>query len=75
MSMNTNSFIDTCINSVKSVQICDRFNTDNISVFSCIWIEYGDLYGVFSDPYLPEFGLNTGKYGPEKPRIWTLFGQ
>ena len=23
-------------------------------------------YGVFSDPYFPVFGLNTGKYGPEK---------
>ena len=42
-------------------------------------------YGVFSDPYFPVFGLNTeylsvfspntGKYGPEKIRIWTLFTQ
>ena len=23
-------------------------------------------YGVFSGPYFPVFGLNTGKYGPEK---------
>ena len=23
-------------------------------------------YGVFSSPYFPVFGLNTGKYGPEK---------
>ena len=23
-------------------------------------------YGVFSGPYLPVFGLKTGKYGPEK---------
>ena len=23
-------------------------------------------YGVFSGPYFPAFGLNTGKYGPEK---------
>ena len=22
-------------------------------------------YGVFSGPYFPIFGLNTGKYGPE----------
>ena len=22
-------------------------------------------YGVISGPYFPEFGLNTGKYGPE----------
>ena len=32
-------------------------------------------YGVFSDPYFPVFGLNTGKYGPEKLRIWTVFTQ
>ena len=32
-------------------------------------------YGVFSGPYFPVFGLNTGKYGPEKLRIWTLFTQ
>ena len=23
-------------------------------------------YGVFSGPYFPVFGLNTGKYGPQK---------
>ena len=23
-------------------------------------------YGVFSGPYFPVFGLNTGKYGPEE---------
>ena len=23
-------------------------------------------YGVFSGPYFPVFGMNTGKYGPEK---------
>ena len=23
-------------------------------------------YGVFSGPYFPVFGLNKGKYGPEK---------
>ena len=29
----------------------------------------------FSGPYFPIFSPNTGKYGPEKPRIWTLFAQ
>ena len=24
------------------------------------------IYGVFSGPYFPVFGLNTGKYGPEE---------
>ena len=32
-------------------------------------------YGNFSGSQLPVFGLNTGKYGPEKPRIWALFTQ
>ena len=34
-------------------------------------------YGVFPRPYFPVFGLNTGKYGPEKSqtRIWTRFMQ
>ena len=30
-------------------------------------------YGVFSGPYFPVFGLNTGKYGPEKtPHLGTF---
>ena len=32
-------------------------------------------YGVFSGPYFPVFSPNTGKYGPEKLRIWTLSTQ
>ena len=32
-------------------------------------------YGAFSGPYFPVFGLDTGKYGPEKLGIWTLFTQ
>ena len=41
-------------------------------------------YGVFFCPYFPVFGLNTGKYGPEKTpyldtfpavnMIWKLLG-
>ena len=30
-------------------------------------------YGVFSGPYFPAFGLNTGKYGPEKTRYLDTF--
>ena len=30
-------------------------------------------HGVFPVPYFPVFRLNTGKYGPEKLRIWTIF--
>ena len=32
-------------------------------------------YGVFSGLYFPVFSPNTGKYGPKKLRIWTLFTQ
>ena len=31
-------------------------------------------YGVFAGPYFPVFGLNTGKYGPEKtPYLDTFY--
>ena len=30
-------------------------------------------YGVFSGPYFPVFGLNTGKYGPEKTPYLDTF--
>ena len=31
------------------------------------------IYGVFSGPYFPVFGLNTGKYGPEKTPYLEIF--
>ena len=30
-------------------------------------------YGVFTGPYFPAFGLNTGKYGPEKTPYLDTF--
>ena len=30
-------------------------------------------YGVISGPYFPAFGLNTGKYGPEKTSYLDTF--
>ena len=30
-------------------------------------------YGVFSGPYFPVFGLNIGKYEPEKTPYWDTF--
>ena len=31
-------------------------------------------YGVFSSPFFPVFGLNTGKYRPEKtPHLCTFY--
>ena len=52
--------------------------------FSLFWITLEERDGLslrekcpntefFSGPYFPVFGLNTGKYGPEKLRFWTLF--
>ena len=32
-------------------------------------------YGVISGPYFPVFGLNTGKYGPEKTPYLDTFTQ
>ena len=58
-----------------------------IEPYCNIWYEYnGNGYcyvhyvkvpkcGVFSGPYFPVLGLTTGKYGPEKLRISTLFTQ
>ena len=51
---------------VKSVQIWRFF----WSVFSRIWTEYRDL--LRKSPYS---SLNTGKNGPEKLYIWTVFTQ
>ena len=30
-------------------------------------------YGVFSGPYFPVFGMNTGKYGPDKTPYLDTF--
>ena len=30
-------------------------------------------YGIFSGPYLPVFGTNTGKYGPKKSPCLDTF--
>ena len=32
-------------------------------------------YGVFSGPYFPAFGLNTGKNGPEKTQYLDIFSR
>ena len=50
---------------VKSVQI-----RSFLSVFSCIWTEYGDLRSL--SPYPVRIQGNADQ---KKPRIWTLFTQ
>ena len=48
-------------------------------VASCIvlrlWITARKVskYGVFSGPYFPVFGMNTGQYGPEKTPYLDIF--
>ena len=37
----------------------------------CVWKM--SRYGVFACPYFPVFGLNTGKYGPEKISYLEIF--
>ena len=37
------------------------------------YVQSVQKYGVFSDPYFPVFGLNTGKYGPEKTPYLDTF--
>ena len=44
--------------------------SSNITVFH--WVKSIRIWS-FPGPYFPAFGLNTGKYGPEKLRKWTLF--
>ena len=34
-----------------------------------------EKYGVFSGPYFPAFGLNTGKNGPEKTQYLDIFSR
>ena len=38
-------------------------------------VKSAQIWSFFCGPYFPVFELNTGKYGPEKPRIWRLFKQ
>ena len=43
------------------------------SPFENIHCVKSSKYGVFSGPYFPVFGLNTGKYGPEKTPYLDTF--
>ena len=42
--------------------------------FDLHWAKSVQIRG-FSGPYFPVFGLNMGKYGPEKLCIWAIFTQ
>ena len=43
----------------------------NLSIIITAWKV--SKYGVFSGPHFPVFGLDTGKYGPEKPPYMDTF--
>ena len=68
---NTNLVCDKHI----SAEIHEKFK-HKLSIFSG-WKIHTALkvseYGVFSDPYFPVFGLNTGNYGPEKTSYFDTF--
>ena len=57
-----------CKYCVKSVRIRSVFGVFLVRILH-IWIEYGDLQSI------SVLSPNTGKYGPEKLRIQTLFTQ
>ena len=46
---------------------------DNFCAANTAWKVSED--GIFSGPYFPVFSPNTGKYVPEKLRIWILLTQ
>ena len=50
-----------------------HFLRKRISLFSGITVRKVSKYGVFSGPYFPAFGLNTGKYGPEETPYFDTF--
>ena len=57
-----------CINTLKFYRMCSKLKTDvvlNLKIFRLI----------ATSLYFPVFGLNTGKYGPEKLSIWKFFMQ
>ena len=61
--MKINIFDYICISSISIPKYASKYCTKSIQMQS------------FSGPYFPAFELNSGKYGPEKLHIWTLFAQ
>ena len=51
-------------------KICHLAGFFSISQISSIYV---DISGVFSGPYSPVFGLNTGNYVPEKTPYLDTF--
>ena len=52
------------------------FFKNYLSIQNSITTKKVSKYGVFSGPYFPVFGRNTGKYGPEKtPYLDTFYAE
>ena len=51
-------------------QICKNSFVYSITPFTAWKVS---KYGIFSGPYFPVFGLNIGKYGPEKTLYLNFF--
>ena len=54
---------DDLINPTNVAALC--FLADVLHVINIYYVKMSK-YGVFSAPYFPAFGLNTGRCGPEK---------
>ena len=70
-------FIKSCTQIFKTrilqiILITDNTNTEYLTPTQCTAGKVSK-YEVFSDLYSPTFGLNTGKYGPEKTRYLDTF--
>ena len=50
-----------------SISLCKKFVVQTLAAWKV------SKYRVFSGPYFPVFGLNTGKYGPEKTPYLDIF--
>ena len=57
-----------CINTLKFYWMCSKLKTDVVLTLKIFRL-------IATSLYFPVFGLNTGKYGPEKLRIWKFFMQ
>ena len=68
--VHSDLYLQTFPNSVVKWNICVSFR---FRVREIDTVRKVSKYGVFSGPYFPAFGLNTGKYGPEKTPYLNTF--
>ena len=68
--VHSDLYLQTFPNSVVKWNICVSFR---FRVREIDTVRKVSKYGVFSGPYFPAFGLNTGKYGLEKTPYLDTF--